>query len=141
MDHSSLPVAETAALTAQAHVRVVPTKITGQLQIAPETEMSTDISRGATDISRGARHNPAWHAEYLRLENAATAASEELRCARRLLDRKRPPVGAQAAYDAALDKARETGAARWEFEMAATKIVDTRDVSAGEFFATLGAVR
>jgi hypothetical protein len=69
-------------------------------------------------------HDKKWHAEYLQLENAAAKASAELRAARKMLDRKRPPSGAQARYDAALIAARATGAARWNFEMAATQIVD-----------------
>lgn len=69
-------------------------------------------------------HNPAWHAEYLALENAAAAANEVLRVARKALERRRPPANAQAAYDAALAAARAAGDARWEFEMAATTVVD-----------------
>lgn len=42
MAHISLPI-ETAALPVQTHVRVVPTKTTGQLQIAAPCETSTDI--------------------------------------------------------------------------------------------------
>ena len=68
--------------------------------------------------------NPAWHAEYARLENAAAEATEALRAARRMLDRKRPAANARAIYNAALEKARSTGTARWDFEMAATTIVE-----------------
>lgn len=70
------------------------------------------------------RRDAAWHAEYARLERAAAEASETWRIARRALDRKRPPADAQAAYDAALERSRAASAARFDFEMAATKIVD-----------------
>jgi hypothetical protein len=78
-----------------------------------------------------------WHREYLRLENAAAAASAELRAAGRALGYKRVPAGAQARYDAALEAARETGRARWEFEMAATVIVDIATLPAAEWAAAL----
>jgi hypothetical protein len=74
--------------------------------------------------------NPAWHAEYLALENAHEAAREEYRQARRALDRKRPPAGAQTRHDAALETMRTTGKARWDFEMAATVIVNSADMVA-----------
>lgn len=69
--------------------------------------------------------DPAWHAEYARLEVAYEAAKEECRLARRALERKRPPAGAQARYNAALEASLATGKARWDFEMAATVIVDS----------------
>ena len=70
-------------------------------------------------------HNPAWHAEYLRLENAEAAARSVYRAAR----------GAEKAV--ALDALRVAGAARWDFEMAATKIVDIATLPAREFVAAL----
>lgn len=68
-------------------------------------------------------HNPAWHAEYLILENAEAAARETYRAAR----------GAKKA--AALDALRVAGQARWDFEMAATQIVDAATLTPREFFA------
>ena len=78
----------------------------------------TDDPAAVADIA-------AWNGEYLCLENAANEASLALRIARCALNRKRPPANAQAVYDAALIAARETGTARWNFEMAATTIVDS----------------
>jgi len=85
-------------------------------------------------------HNPAWHAEYRRLENEAAAASSALSTARKNLDRKRPPANAQATYDAALVKARETGVARWEFEMTGATIVDSATLESREWFTSLRRV-
>jgi hypothetical protein len=69
-------------------------------------------------------HDPDWHREYSRLELAASNASDALRAARKLLNRKRIPAGAHAAYDAALIVARDAGSDRWNFEMAATKVLN-----------------
>ena len=70
-------------------------------------------------------HNPAWHAEYLRLENAEAAARSVYRAAR----------GAEKAV--ALDALRVAGAARWDFEMAATRSWTSRPCRRGEFVAAL----
>ena len=70
-------------------------------------------------------HNPAWHAEYLRLENAEAAARSAYRRAR----------GVKKA--AALDALRTAGSARWEFEMAATKIVDIASLPVRKWAAAL----
>jgi hypothetical protein len=67
-------------------------------------------------------HDPDWHREYSRLELAASNATDALRAARKLLNRKRIPAGAQEAYDAALIVARDAGSARWNFEMVSSKI-------------------
>lgn len=47
-------------------------------------------------------HDAAWHAEYLRLENAMNAAREVYCAADRLASRKRPPAGAADKRAAAL---------------------------------------
>lgn len=78
-------------------------------------------------------HNPEWHREYARLELAAGIATEAYRTARRALDRKRPPAGAQAAYDAALTAMRAASTARFDFEMAATVIVDIATLPVAEW--------
>jgi tRNA(Arg) A34 adenosine deaminase TadA len=57
-------------------------------------------------------HNPAWHAEYLALENAEATARAAYRAAR----------GAKKV--AALEVLRATGKARWDFEMAACRIIN-----------------
>jgi hypothetical protein len=82
-------------------------------------------------------HDPNWHAEYARLELAANVATEELRAARDALRRRRPVAGAQARYDAALEQARRTGAARFDFEMAAVKIVDIATLAPAEWARAL----
>jgi hypothetical protein len=84
-------------------------------------------------------HNPEWHAEYLRLEIAANKAAAALRDAQRVLDRKRRPAGAQAAYDAALAVSRAASAARFDFEMTGCKIVDTATLPATEWARALRA--
>lgn len=71
-------------------------------------------------------HDPAWHREYLRLENAETAARIAYRAAR--------GVGKKAA---ALDALRVAGAARFNFEMAATKIVDIATLPAANWTRAL----
>ncbi len=82
-----------------------------------------------------------WHAQYLALEIAASAASERLHTARRALNRKRPPVNAQAEYDAALAASRIAGKARWDFEMAATVIVDVATLPTKQWAASLVGAR
>ena len=72
-------------------------------------------------------HNPAWHAEYLALENAEAAACAAYRSAR----------GAKKA--AALDVLRVAGKARWDFEMAACRIVDIATLPAAEYVRALRA--
>ena len=71
-------------------------------------------------------HDPAWHREYLRLENAEAACRATYRAAR-----------SPAKKAAALDALRTAGAARWEFEMAATKIVDISTLAPREFIWAL----
>ena len=71
-------------------------------------------------------HDPAWHAEYLRLENAEMAARIAYRSARGI-----------AKKAAALDALRVAGAARFEFEMAACKIVDITTLPPAEYVAAL----
>lgn len=82
-------------------------------------------------------HDPAWHREYALLELAEGMAREALHTARRALDRKRPPAGAQASYDAALDALRAAGRARFDFEMAAAVIVDISALPVAEWAAAL----
>lgn len=82
-------------------------------------------------------HNPEWHAEYRRLENEELAARMAFRAAQSLMDRKRRPTDAQARYDAALDAFRAAGQARWDYEMAATKIVDIATLPPLEWAASL----
>lgn len=57
-------------------------------------------------------HNPAWHAEYLVLENAEAEACALYRSSR------------GAKKEAALVALRSAGKARFDFEMAACRIVD-----------------
>lgn len=71
-------------------------------------------------------HDLAWHAEYLRLENAEAAARAAYRAAR----------GATKKA-AALDVLRATGKARFDFEMAGTRIVDIAALPAGEYVRAL----
>lgn len=71
-------------------------------------------------------HNPEWHAEYLRLENAESAARATYRSAR----------GA-AKKAAALDVFRAAGKARWDFEMAGVRIVDIATLPTGEYVRAL----
>lgn len=71
-------------------------------------------------------HNPAWHAEYLRLENAEASARAAYRSAR----------GA-AKKAAALEVLRATGKARFDFEMAGCRIVDIATLPAGEWAQAL----
>lgn len=71
-------------------------------------------------------HNPAWHAEYARLEHAECVAREAYRTAR----------GA-AKKAAALELLRTTGKARWDFEMDATRIIDIATLPPAEFVAAL----
>lgn len=78
-------------------------------------------------------HDREWHREYGRLELAEGTAREAFQTARRTLDRKHPPAGSQAAYDAALDALRAAGKARFDFEMAATKIVDIATLPVAEW--------
>lgn len=78
-------------------------------------------------------YDPAWHAEYLRLENAENAAREVYRVAKKAVERKRPAAHAQAIYAAALEAFRAAGKARWDFEMAATVIVDIATLPVGEW--------
>ena len=82
-------------------------------------------------------HNPAWHAEYARLEMAEEAARETYRLARRLADRKRPPADAQSQADAALEMFRAAGKARFDFEMAGTVIVNSADLRPTAWLAAL----
>jgi hypothetical protein len=82
-------------------------------------------------------HDVEWHREYARLELAASVASEALRDARRKLERKRPARDAQAVYDAALAASRSASAARWDFEMAATKIVDVSTLEARDWLRAM----
>lgn len=82
-------------------------------------------------------HNPAWHAEYLRLENAENAAREVYRVANRVLARKRVPAGAQAACDAALAAFRAAGKARFDFEMAGVRIVNISTLPTNEWAQAL----
>jgi hypothetical protein len=82
-------------------------------------------------------HNPEWHAEYARLELAEDIAREAFRSTRRALDRKRVPAGAQEAHDAALIALRAAGKARFDFEMAATTIVNIADLPPREFYRAL----
>ena len=70
--------------------------------------------------------NTAWHAEYLRLENAEAAARAAYRSAR----------GA-AKKEAALETFRAAGKARWDFEMAGCQIVDTATLPVKEWVASL----
>jgi hypothetical protein len=70
-------------------------------------------------------HDPAWHAEYLRLENAEASARIAYRSARG----KRKEV--------ALEALRVAGAARFDFEMAATKIVNIADLPVAEWARAL----
>ena len=58
-------------------------------------------------------HNPEWHREYARLELAEGVARSAYYAAR-----------GKANKAAAMDALRIAGAARYDFEMAATKIVD-----------------
>ena len=84
-------------------------------------------------------HDPKWHAEYLQLEigqNRATAAWRE---ASRKIARKRVPAGAQAAYDAALAEMRAASRARYDFEMAGTRVVDIATLPAAEWARALVA--
>lgn len=82
-------------------------------------------------------HNPAWHAEYLALENAENAAREGYRLARKALDRKRPSANAKGIYEAALSVFRDASKARFDFEMAATSIVDIATLPVNEWVAAL----
>lgn len=68
--------------------------------------------------------DPSYHAEYLRLENAASAASAAWRLAKKAAERKNAKPAAIEALATALDLMRATGKARWDFEMSATRIVD-----------------
>jgi hypothetical protein len=52
--------------------------------------------------------------EYRLLEAAEEAARHEFRAARRALEYKRVPAGAQARYDAALEALRIAGKARFD---------------------------
>ncbi len=71
-------------------------------------------------------HNPAWHAEYLALENAECAARAVYRAARGVAKRT-----------AALDALRLAGAARFNFEMADCRIVDIATLPANEWAKAL----
>lgn len=78
-----------------------------------------------------------WHTEYLHLENAEATAREIYRIADRNLHRRKPPVNARAQYDAAIDLLRVAGKARWDFEMAATTIIDISVLPARAWAAAL----
>ena len=82
-------------------------------------------------------HNPEWHREYLALENAEQAASIRFRAAQKAMDRKRRSAGAEAEHASALEALRAAGKARWDFEMAATVIVDSATLPGAKFFASL----
>lgn len=53
------------------------------------------------------------------------------------MERKRRPAGAEAEYDAALATLRVAGAARFDFEMAATRLADIATLEPTQFFAAL----
>lgn len=71
-------------------------------------------------------HNPAWHAEYLRLENAESEARVAYRSARN-----------PAKKAAALEILRVAGKARWDFEMAGAVIVDIATLPTAEWAQAL----
>ena len=81
--------------------------------------------------------DPAWHAEYARRETAMGVAREEMRAARRIAERRRPPAGAQAAYEAAFATFSAASNARWDFEMAGAVIVDIATLPATEWMQAL----
>ncbi len=84
-------------------------------------------------------HDPKWHAEYARLEMALAMATSTWREASRKLSRKRVPTGARADYDAALAEMRAASRARYDFEMAGTRIVDIATLPAAEWARALVA--
>lgn len=81
-------------------------------------------------------HDPAWHAEYASLDLAKDLASAAFHKAQRALERK-ATAQRQAAYDAALEALRAAGKARWDFEMAATTVVDIATLPTGQFWAAM----
>lgn len=82
-------------------------------------------------------HNPAWHAQYLILENAASAATAAWHLARKAAARKNAKPAAHAALAAALADMQATNKARWDFEMSATVIVDIATLPAAEYVRAL----
>lgn len=86
-------------------------------------------------------HDPEWHREYLVLENAASAATAAWHATRKLAARKNAKPAAILALEAALGVMRDANKARWDFEMAATKIVDIATLPAAEFVAALYPIR
>ena len=84
-------------------------------------------------------HNSEWHAEYLRLENEQAEASATYRAANKVASRKNAKPAAIAARDTALEALRVAGKARWDFEMAATVIVDIATLPIEEWVAALRA--
>lgn len=85
-------------------------------------------------------HNPEWHAEYLRLENAHDAAREEYHAASRIAERTLTPSDL-AKYEAALEAMRVAGEARWDFEMAGVQIVDIATLPTDEWARSLSSVK
>lgn len=81
------------------------------------------------------------HAEYARLENAYETAKAEYRIALRRAEYKRPPAGAAESAEAALTALRETGDARFAYEMAHTRIVDIATLPPAEYVAALFPTR
>jgi hypothetical protein len=70
--------------------------------------------------------NTAWHAEYARLELAEMKARAAYRSARGAVKKA-----------AALEVFRAAGKARWDFEMAGCRIVDTATLPPAEWLASL----
>lgn len=81
-------------------------------------------------------HDPEWHREYYRHELAAETANNAYRSARRAYDRK-PTASAKARLDETLTAMRETGKARWDFEMGSAVIVDIATLPAAEWARAL----
>jgi len=86
-------------------------------------------------------HNPEWHREYARLELAASKATAAWRDAKRLIERKRVPMGARVAYDAALAAIKTASRARFDFEMAGARIVNIATLPITEWARAMGPRR
>jgi hypothetical protein len=67
------------------------------------------------------KRDTTWHTI---LNGTANTPGLNWRKAKRPIERKRVPMGAQAAYDAALAAMRAASRARFDFEIAGAKIVD-----------------